>query len=435
MATESGFVDNWQNGKSVVECNRHMLTSKHSSDVTFRVGEDGETVRAHRYVLISRSCVFDAMLCGPLAEKDDIKIPDVEADVFSEMLMFLYTDRATVTAKNVTGLLYLAKKYAVGDLEKLCLTFLETSLTPKNACMILEHAHRFDEKDLYDKACKLVLHHGDVCCASESFKYLSRVCFDDVMGSGDLIIQSENAFKAAIVWAETECDRNKREITPQNLRSILGDIVNMIPFTSMDKEFYVDNVVPRGILTDAENVKIMSCLLCPWKDPFPFHRQPRKDFVFHDGHKLFSDKRRTQNSIVGRINFSCSHDMTLLSICQYGQRGEGREVCRCKIGIDRDECMSFGDGKKLNFTFRSSDEVLETYHIKRYRLDTPVAITANTDYYIQVGMGEGSPVYVGDGVKRNVTVGQCTLSRKNFWPYTADHVNIIYALQFTSQKL
>lgn len=87
MEAGSGFVENWQSGRSVVERNRHMLTSEHNSDVTFRVGKGEKPIQAHRYVLTSRSCVFDAMLCGPLAEKDDIKISDVEADIFSDMLV------------------------------------------------------------------------------------------------------------------------------------------------------------------------------------------------------------------------------------------------------------------------------------------------------------------------------------------------------------
>ncbi|XP_071083989.1 BTB/POZ domain-containing protein 6-like [Haliotis cracherodii] len=270
MAAGSGFVDNWQSGRSVVECNHHMLTSEHNSDVTFRVGKGEKPIRAHRYVLTSRSCVFDAMLCGPLAEKDEIKIPDVEEDIFSEMLVYLYTDDATVTPWNVIGLLHLATKYTVGGLETLCRTYLEECLSPENACLILELAHWFDEEDLYDQAFKLVLEHGDTYFATESFKNLCRARFEKVMKSADLIAQPENAFKAAIAWAEAECGRKGSRITPKNLRSILGETVYGIPFISMEKDYYVDNVVPRRILTDAENVKIMSCFLCPDQDPSPF---------------------------------------------------------------------------------------------------------------------------------------------------------------------
>ncbi len=89
MATEdkSGFVDNWQSDKGLAECNLHMLLSKDCCDVTFLVGSKEKIIVAHRYVLSSRSCVFHAMFCGPLAEKGDITIPDVEEDIFSNMLL------------------------------------------------------------------------------------------------------------------------------------------------------------------------------------------------------------------------------------------------------------------------------------------------------------------------------------------------------------
>ncbi|XP_046564407.1 BTB/POZ domain-containing protein 2-like [Haliotis rubra] len=114
MAADSGFVENWQSGRNVVESNLHMLKTEKYCDVHFRVGKRETTVRAHRYVLISRSCVFEAMLCGPLAERDAIRISDVDADTFSELLTYLYTNDVHLTPENVTGLLYLAKKYAVG---------------------------------------------------------------------------------------------------------------------------------------------------------------------------------------------------------------------------------------------------------------------------------------------------------------------------------
>ncbi|XP_071083991.1 BTB/POZ domain-containing protein 6-A-like [Haliotis cracherodii] len=232
--------------RSVVECNRHMLTSEHNFEYYMQ----------HAY---------------------------------------LYTDDATVTPGNVTGLLYLAKKYAIGGLETLCLTYPEDCLSPENACLILEHAHRFDEKDLCDKAYNIVLQHGDICFATDSFRH---DCFDNVMKSGDLIIQPENAFKAATAWAESESGRKGRENSPKNLRSILGETVYGIPFISMEKDYYIDNVVPRGILTDAENVKIMSCFLCPEKDPSPFSRSSNEPSHFFpksfQGVTMFKALRWTQ---------------------------------------------------------------------------------------------------------------------------------------------
>lgn len=81
-----GMDREWQLGKTLAECNRYMLDNQIDCDVTFRVGEIREVVMAHKYVLGSRSSVFYAMLYGPLAEKGDILITDMEPHTFQCLL-------------------------------------------------------------------------------------------------------------------------------------------------------------------------------------------------------------------------------------------------------------------------------------------------------------------------------------------------------------
>ena len=67
--------DDWQNDLTLIESNRYMLENQIDCDVWFTLlpsgGAAGEelpvTVGSHRYVLVSRSPVFFAMLIGPLA--------------------------------------------------------------------------------------------------------------------------------------------------------------------------------------------------------------------------------------------------------------------------------------------------------------------------------------------------------------------------------
>jgi len=67
--------DDWQNDLTLSESNRYMLENQLDCDVWFTLlpsgGAVGEelpvTVGSHRYVLVSRSPVFFAMLSGPLA--------------------------------------------------------------------------------------------------------------------------------------------------------------------------------------------------------------------------------------------------------------------------------------------------------------------------------------------------------------------------------
>lgn len=82
-----GTREDWQAGKSVIECNKYMFLNQLYCDVTFRVGEEEavKEIKAHKYVLASRSNVFEAMLFGSLSETV-IRIPDIESGIFIAML-------------------------------------------------------------------------------------------------------------------------------------------------------------------------------------------------------------------------------------------------------------------------------------------------------------------------------------------------------------
>lgn len=82
-----GAREDWQAEKSVIECNKYMFLNQLHCDVTFKVGMAGKEIKAHKYILASRSNVFEAMLFGGLSETSDvIDVPDIEAEIFDAML-------------------------------------------------------------------------------------------------------------------------------------------------------------------------------------------------------------------------------------------------------------------------------------------------------------------------------------------------------------
>ncbi len=83
----------WQLNKSIVECNKYMLENQQHCDITFTFGVNREgkeeALSAHKYVLICRSPVFEAMLMGPARmETNVIAIEDIDKDSFMEVLRF-----------------------------------------------------------------------------------------------------------------------------------------------------------------------------------------------------------------------------------------------------------------------------------------------------------------------------------------------------------
>ena len=54
----------------------------------------------------------------------------------------------TLEADTVLSTLYVAKKYIVPHLARACVSFLETSLTARNACLLLSQSRLFEETEL-----------------------------------------------------------------------------------------------------------------------------------------------------------------------------------------------------------------------------------------------------------------------------------------------
>lgn len=88
----------WQSEKTLAECMRYMLDNEIAADVCFEIGPPGGAtvnVRAHKYMLISRSPVFEALFCSGMTEckkeekgekEEKIRIEDIDADSFKLFL-------------------------------------------------------------------------------------------------------------------------------------------------------------------------------------------------------------------------------------------------------------------------------------------------------------------------------------------------------------
>ncbi|KAM0929654.1 hypothetical protein ACQ4PT_001668 [Festuca glaucescens] len=121
-----------------------LLSSKAGVDVKFRVG--GETFSAHRLVLAARSPVFRAQFFGPMKEgttTEAISVDDVEAEVFSALLTFMYTDSLPGEMKHgeesamAQHLLVAADKYGLDRLMLICEDKLSSGIDTSSVATIL----------------------------------------------------------------------------------------------------------------------------------------------------------------------------------------------------------------------------------------------------------------------------------------------------------
>lgn len=162
------------------------------------VADNIQTIPAHKYVLATGSSVFYAMFFGGLADnKQEIKVPDVEPMAFLTLLKYydfllsnkflkinvyikyryLYCDEILLEADNVLATLYVAKKYIVPHLARACVTYLETSLTAKNACLLLSQSRLFEEPELMQRCWEVI----DAQVCDEAFDSMHLADDDDIV--------------------------------------------------------------------------------------------------------------------------------------------------------------------------------------------------------------------------------------------------------------
>jgi len=71
-------------------------------------------------------------------------------------IRYLYADDIELDEESVVHTLHVAKKYMIPTLAKACVQFMETSLTAKNACVLLSHSRMFDEPELTKRCWEVI---------------------------------------------------------------------------------------------------------------------------------------------------------------------------------------------------------------------------------------------------------------------------------------
>ena len=114
-----------------------MYEKKLFTDIQIEVGE--KTFDAHRAVLASFSDVFEKMFEINMKEKEEkrVVISDIDAEVMSNLLSFMYTGSAPNIRAHTKELLLAADKYNMQDLMGICENDLRESLTPANVAEVL----------------------------------------------------------------------------------------------------------------------------------------------------------------------------------------------------------------------------------------------------------------------------------------------------------
>ncbi|XP_016663637.1 BTB/POZ domain-containing protein 6 isoform X1 [Acyrthosiphon pisum] len=356
---------NWQAIKSTVrERNAAMFNNDLMADIYFVVGNPGHTQRipSHKYILATGSSVFYAMFYGGLADtKEEIEVPDVEPTAFLTLLRYLYCDEIQLEPDTVLATLYVAKKYIVPHLARACVNYLETSLTAKNACLLLSQSRLFEEPELMQRCWEVIDAQAEIALHSDGFVDIDADTLQSVLGRETINCKETILWEAAMNWASAECSRREIEPTPSNKRQVLDSALYLLRLPAMSLEEFANGPAQMGMLTLEETVDLFLHYTASNKPRLTYPTKPRIGLKPQTCHRFQSCAYRSnQWRYRGRcdsIQFSVDRRVFIVGFGLYGS-STGASDYTVKIELKR-----LGRILAENNTKFFSDGSSNTFHV------------------------------------------------------------------------
>eukprot|EP00105_Crassostrea_gigas_P012703 XP_011428779.1 PREDICTED: BTB/POZ domain-containing protein 6-like [Crassostrea gigas] len=392
MAIHEHSNGNWQAGKNVLGCNEYMFINQIYCDVTFKVGTAGKEVKAHKYVLASRSSVFAAMLYGSLSEANEvIAVPDIEAETFNILLKFLYFEDNIIDETTVITTLYAAEKYAVTELVGICQSFLESEMAADNVCVIVENARMFNMADLLTKCKDFIFDTGYVAkrvFESDGFLDLKRENLLSLVESDELPLEEEFIYQSLTRWAKHNCAKERKQNPNfREIRKMLGNTIFEVRFPTMSIETFWKDMASDEILTSDEKVHISQVIVGKTNQNTVFKSTVRK----RDVHILRSQSDPTVCSwayvgSVDAIEFEVNRTISLYGILLYGNSN---------TQYSYDVEIKLISSSDIVLVHMLPKTITESCKIFQMHFDKPCKIIPNKKYTVWVKMN-GPQSYQGN---------------------------------------
>ncbi|XP_055494895.1 BTB/POZ domain-containing protein 3 isoform X2 [Leucoraja erinacea] len=398
---------NWQGlYPTIRERNAVMFNNDLMADIHFLVGPQGGTQRlpGHKYVLAVGSSVFHAMFYGELAEdKEEIRIPDVEPAAFLAMMKYIYCDEIELAADTVLAILYAAKKYIVPHLARACVNFLETSLSAKNACVLLSQSCLFEEPELTQRCWEVIDAQAELALKSEGFCDIDQRTLQSILSRESLNAKEITLFEAALGWAEVECQRQELATSVENQRKVLGKALYLIRVPAMSLDDFANGAAQSGLLTLNETNDIFLWYTAAKKPELEFVCRPRRGLSPQRCHRFQSCAYRSnQWRYRGRcdsIQFAADRRVFLAGFGLYGSSCGSAEYS-VTVELKR-QGLVLGQ----NFSTFFSDGSSSTFPVW---FEHPVQVEADTFYTASVVLDGSELSYFGQEGMTEVQCGKVT---------------------------
>ncbi|XP_074174402.1 BTB/POZ domain-containing protein 3 isoform X4 [Rhinolophus sinicus] len=317
---------------------------------------------------------------------------------------YIYCDEIDLAADTVLATLYAAKKYIVPHLARACVNFLETSLSAKNACVLLSQSCLFEEPDLTQRCWEVIDAQAELALKSEGFCDIDFQTLESILQRETLNAKEIVVFEAALNWAEVECQRQDLALSIENKRKVLGKALYLIRIPTMALDDFANGAAQSGVLTLNETNDIFLWYTAAKKPELQFVSKARKGLVPQRCHRFQSCAYRSnQWRYRGRcdsIQFAVDKRVFIAGFGLYGSSCGSAEYS-AKIELKRQGVVL---GQNLSKYF--SDGSSNTFPVW---FEYPVQIEPDTFYTASVILDGNELSYFGQEGMTEVQCGKVTV--------------------------
>lgn len=157
-------------------------------DVVLLVGDCQREFKAHRAILCARSKFFEAMFCSNMKESQQnaVRLPQVSAEIFPDLLNYLYTDRTSTT--DIVALYDVACFFQVESLINVLKIDLQRGITLANVVSMYAVAVDLQIPELKTCCENFVITHANILLKKEKYlKSLSHNVMELLLKSGKTV--------------------------------------------------------------------------------------------------------------------------------------------------------------------------------------------------------------------------------------------------------
>ncbi|KAK7108010.1 BTB/POZ domain-containing protein 17-like isoform X2 [Littorina saxatilis] len=218
-----------QDTEDLVQRYKGLFKQQRFSDIILRVGD--ERYHAHRFILITASSVFEAMLSQSRwkeARQPEVFLMEEDECIpqFEQFLGYLYSGEAVLKTMTVLPLLLLADKYEVACLRRSCLQFMMEHIVQSpdtnRALTWYQYAQMTGQSELRDKCLSFIVSNFDTVMQAPDWPCMVLQELTGFLASSDMVVLSESE-----LWGQVETwllHQNNKDCLEDNLREVLSHI-------------------------------------------------------------------------------------------------------------------------------------------------------------------------------------------------------------------